>query len=148
MFVKHLLQELKDFKLYGTCLSSDLQNCYRTYLAEKLKKYLKEFTSDQLYQVYTRERLKNTKDVESRIKSLKGQFVQTKHYDLQKDKNTGKLVKVPTSRTHLQNSKKKFCTKQEFIDDFLSETFTDQNKAKELLNAVVELFDDDGWLIV
>lgn len=146
--MKYLLQELKDYKMYKTCLSGDLQNCYQEYLIKSLKKHLKEFTCEQLYQVYTREHLKDTKDVENRIKNLKGQFIHTKHYDLQKDKNTGKLTKVPTSRTHLQNSKKEFCTKQEFVDDFLSETFTDQNKAKELLNAVMELFDDEGWLII
>lgn len=146
--MKYLLREFKDFKIYKSCLSSDLQKHYQKYLTEKLKKHLKEFTSEQLYQVYTRGYLKDTEDVENRIKNLKGQFIHTKHYDLQKDENTGKLIRAPTARTHLQNSRKEFCTKQEFIDDFLSEAFTNQNKAEELLNAIVELFDDEGWLII
>ena len=139
-----LLQELQDLEDYKYCLNEDLYKTYRQYLTEKC---LKEVDTGAIFEIFDYKVYRHKIPVEDRFDVfLNGLRRVTKH-DRERDEK-GNLVKVPTYMTHLQNNKDEPCTKEEFRKEIYQYKFDEHDKALELIEKFLKMFDDEGWLII
>lgn len=141
-----MLQELRDLEKYGNCLDKYLYEEYKNYLHERL---LKEIIAKDVYEEISNE-VQRKEPTDRRFQRLLDGFKNTKHY-YTAEKDSGAIKRgdrIKTYRTNLQLDDKSFCTKKEFIDEFMKFEFTDNNEAKKYLKQFTDLFDDEGWLII
>lgn len=141
---KYLLQELKDLEKYKDCLTRAHYKTYKNHLYEQT---LKEFDIEYLNDVFGNKN--NKKETpQQRMEKIVNQLKNTKYCTIKRNPKTNKIERVKTFRTNLQTSDEKFCSKKSFVDEFLSQEFTDSKEAKRLLKQFTDLFDDEGWLIL
>lgn len=142
--MNHLLQDLQDLEDYKYCLSKGLYRTYKQYLIEKC---LKEVDTGSIFEVFDYTVYKHKMSVDKRFDTLLRGFQQIKGYDQERDEK-GNLTKKPTYMTHLQNNEGEPCTKEEFKKEICQYKFDEHDKALELIEKFLKMFDDEGWLII
>ena len=158
-----VINELKDFILYGDCLDEDTAKEYFDSIKEWIinemypennfsRKYVLSEMTVEGFANTLRRSVFNNRVANSDAAMLRA--VQNARKSAEQAKYERDVEKriIKTGRTHLELDDGTFCTKDQFRQSFAAQRFELPDDATStaptaMLNEYLKAFDDDGWLI-